>query len=67
MAADAIADFTRAIELNPDLLDAYYYRAKANEFLKPHQTNLMINDLQKVLELDTSYRSDKWVRNYISL
>jgi tetratricopeptide (TPR) repeat protein len=46
----AIADYTRAIELNPKYRDAYYNRAQG--WAKKKQYDAATKDLQKTIELD---------------
>src|SRR3569833_2413136 len=48
----AIADFTRAIEINPNLSKAYFYRANAYGNIKDDES--AIKDYTKTFELATA-------------
>jgi len=50
---DAIADYTKAIELNPDYAKAYYNRGNAKNNLKDHYG--AIADFNKATEIDPNY------------
>ena len=49
----AVADFTKAIELNFDSTDTYYHRGIA--YLRKKDYDLGIEDFSKVMELDPEY------------
>ena len=49
----AIADYTKAIELNPDFYDAYFNRGLAKNNLKDHYGG--ISDYTKVIEVDPNF------------
>ena len=49
----AIADYTKAIELNPDYADAYYNRGNAKRSLKDYY--VAIADYTKAIELNPDY------------
>ena len=51
---DAILDYTKALQLNPKMTDAYYNRAKIlllRKDIEAPDLNRAINDLEKALEL----------------
>ena len=48
-------DFTRALELDPKMKDAYYQRALCSMALKIKDKELIKKDLLKVLELDPEH------------
>jgi tetratricopeptide (TPR) repeat protein len=52
-AVNAIADFTKAIELDPTNQEAYYYRG--NALFNTGDFKGAINDLSKAIELNASY------------
>src|SRR4030042_4996112 len=51
----AIDCYTKAIEVNPNLAEAYYRRGKANQFINYHQE--AIADFVKAAELDEKYKN----------
>ena len=55
---DAILDYTKALQLNPKMTDAYYNRAKIlllRKDIEAPDLNRAINDLEKALELDPNF------------
>jgi len=55
---DAMLDYTKAIQLNPEMTDAYYNRARITLSRKDIQNpdiNQAVKDLQKALELDDKF------------
>ena|GEM_PF-5851651 len=67
MALDAIADFTRAIQLDSMLAAAYYHRAVAQNYLHMRSRLPAHNDLLKAAFLDTNLRHDKFINNFLAL
>jgi tetratricopeptide (TPR) repeat protein len=53
--AGALADYSKAIELDPKLVDAYYYRAEL--YKEMGNTPAAIQDYSKVIVLDPAYSS----------
>ena len=55
---DAILDYTKALQLNPKMVDAYYNRAKillSRKDIENPDLNRAISDLEKALELDPNF------------
>ena len=55
---DAILDYTKALQLNDKMTDAYYNRAKillSRKDIENPDLNRAINDLDKALELDPNF------------
>ena len=55
---EAILDYTKAIELNDKMTDAYYNRAKillSRKDIENPDINRAISDLEKTLELDSNF------------
>ena len=55
---DAILDYTKALEFNPKMTDAYYNRAKillSRKDIENPDLNRAISDLEKSLELDPNF------------
>ena len=55
---EAILDYTKSIELNPQMTDAYYNRAKillSRKDVENPDINRAIGDLEKALELDENF------------
>lgn len=55
---DAILDYTKALQLNPKMTDAYYNRAKillSRKDIESPDVNRAISDLEKALELDPDF------------
>ncbi len=55
---EAILDYTKAIELNEKMTDAYYNRAKiilSRKDIKNPDITRAVNDLEKALELDEKF------------
>ena len=55
---DAILDYTKAIEINPQMTDAYYNRAKillSRKDVENPDINRAISDLEKALEQDPNF------------
>ena len=55
---DAIFDYTKALQLNDKMVDAYYNRAKitlTRKDLKNPDINLAIKDLEKAIDLDDKF------------
>ncbi len=52
---EAIVDFTRAIMLDPEVPEFYYFRGNAYAF--NNQQDMALNDYKKALELDPDYLS----------
>ena len=55
---EAILDYTKALEFNPKMTDAYYNRAKillSRKDIENPDLNRVIDDLQKALELDSKF------------
>lgn len=55
---DAILDYTKALEFNDKMTDAYYNRAKillSRKDIENPDINRAINDLEKALELDANF------------
>jgi len=50
---DAVADFTKVIEMNPDHADAYYYRALASQNVPTRMNRL--DDLERAIALNPSH------------
>ena len=60
---EAIADYTRAIEVYPDYFDSYYNRAEVYSIIG--KNNESLNDLNKAIEIDI-YSSDAYsLRAYV--
>jgi tetratricopeptide (TPR) repeat protein len=64
----AIQDYTKAVEINPNLSEVYSARAAAK--IKNKDYNGAIQDCNKILELDdknsTAYTTRGFIKNYIS-
>lgn len=55
---EAILDYTKSLELNPKMTDAYYNRAKillSRKDIENPDINRAISDLEKALELDENF------------
>ncbi len=55
---DALLDYTKAIQINPKMTDAYYNRAYINltrTDINAKDFSKIINDLEKALELDPNF------------
>ena len=55
---EAILDYTKALEFNDKMIDAYYNRAKIlleRKDIKNPDINRAVNDLEKALELDSNF------------
>jgi len=55
---DAILDYTKALEFNPKMADAYYNRAKillSRKDIENPDINRAVSDLEKALELDEKF------------
>ena len=55
---DAILDYTKALEFNPRMTDAYYNRAKillSRKDIENPDLNRAVSDLEKALELDPNF------------
>ena len=55
---DAILDYTKSIELNPRMTDAYYNRARillSRKDIENPDINRAVKDLEKALELDSEF------------
>ena len=55
---EAILDYTKALEFNNKMTDAYYNRAKIlleRKDIKNPDINRAVNDLEKALELDSNF------------
>ena len=55
---NAILDYTKSLELNPKMTDAYYNRAKillSRKDIENPDINRAISDLEKALELDPNF------------
>ena len=55
---DAILDYTKALEFNPKMTDAYYNRAKillSRKDIENPDINRAVSDLEKALELDEKF------------
>lgn len=55
---DAILDYTKALEFNPKMVDAYYNRAKillSRKDIENPDINRAVSDLEKALELDEKF------------
>lgn len=72
---DAILDYTKALQINPKMIDAYYNRAKillSRKDIANPDIERAISDLEKALELDSNFinalyamgAAQKKVKNY---
>lgn len=55
---DAILDYTKSLEINPKMTDAYYNRAKillSRKDIENPDINRAVKDLEKALELDDKF------------
>ena len=55
---DAILDYTKSLEINPKMTDAYYNRAKillSRKDIENPDINRAVRDLEKALELDDKF------------
>ena len=55
---DAILDYTKSLEINPKMTDAYYNRAKillSRKDIENPDINRVVRDLEKALELDDKF------------
>ena len=55
---DAILDYTKALQINPNMADAYYNRAKivlSRKDVKNPDMNKVIKDLEKALSFDEKF------------
>ena len=58
----AIADYTKAIELNPNYANAYYNRGISKHNLKDY--NGAISDYNKAIEIDPNYANAYYNRGF---
>ena len=61
--SDAIEDYTKAIELDPDYADAYNNRGYAYYLLE--QYGKALNDYDKAIELDPNYEKTIYLRKML--
>jgi tetratricopeptide (TPR) repeat protein len=59
----AIADYTKAIEVNPQYADAYFNRG--NVYAKKHDYDRAIADFTKVIEMKPQYADAYFNRGYV--
>ena len=62
---EAIADYDKAIELNPKYFNAYYNRGTAKDGLKQYKES--IADYDKAIELDPKYFDAYYNRGFAYL
>lgn len=60
---EAIAEFTKAIEINPTFVDAYFNRATV--YLVTHNVDAALRDLNKVIDIDPGLAPPYNARGFI--